>query len=189
MLNEKYSPIKEAKHKEEHSVEEEKPEASAGGDDDYSSVENSESTLKHKYSNPATGLGIAGSGSKRLQPGLEDSMASSSLMMSSAGKDTSSNLKGRITGGGKTHIQVGALNYSAAKDSKQLEASSNLNETEEDDSESMSVSVSQSGANGVTAQWNKLREKYLGQGAAKDDDDDDSDDDDDDDDGFSDSAL
>ena len=48
VLSEKYSPIKEAKHKDEHSIEDEKEE-----DEDYSSVENSESTLKHKYSNAA----------------------------------------------------------------------------------------------------------------------------------------
>lgn len=61
VLNEKYSPIKEAKGKDEHSLEEEKP-SGEGGDDDYSSVDNSESTLKHKYSN-ALG-GAAGSKSK-----------------------------------------------------------------------------------------------------------------------------
>lgn len=70
VLNENYSPIKEAKHKEEHSFEEEKskkPSADDDGDEDYSSVENSESTLKHKYSNPATRQNnkIGGSGQKR----------------------------------------------------------------------------------------------------------------------------
>lgn len=86
------------------------------------------------------------------------------------------------------------MNYSAAKDSKQLAVSSNLDETEEDDSEmseSMSVSVSKSGNDGVSAYMKKLTEKYLGAGAAKGGDDDDSEGsyDSDDDDGLSDSAL
>ena len=81
MISEKYSPIKEAKHKDEHSVEDDK-----GEEDDYSSVDNSESTLKHKYSNAAASNLI--SGQKSRQPAaIEDSMASSSYMMSSAGKD------------------------------------------------------------------------------------------------------
>ena len=63
VLNEKYSPIKEAKGKDEHSLEEDKP-SGEGGDDDYSSVENSESTLKHKYSN-ALGGAVPGSKSKQ----------------------------------------------------------------------------------------------------------------------------
>ena len=44
---------------------------------------------------------------------------------------------------GKTHIQVGALNYSATKKAgNNIDASSNLDETEEDESESLSVSAS-----------------------------------------------
>ena len=53
MLSENYSPIKEAKGKDEHSIEDDK--GQEDNDDDYSSVENSESTLKHKYSNAAGG--------------------------------------------------------------------------------------------------------------------------------------
>lgn len=80
MLSEKYSPIKEAKHKDEHSIEDDKEE-----DEDYSSVENSESTLKHKYSNAANNL-IGGQKNKQAAA-IEDSMASSSYIHSSAGKE------------------------------------------------------------------------------------------------------
>jgi len=70
-------------------------------------------------------------------------MASSSLMMSSAGKDDRLRTKLQAGAeGGKTHINVGALNFSSQKDSKQLAQSSNLDETEEDESESLSVSQS-----------------------------------------------
>ena len=80
-LTEKYSPIKEAaKHKEEHSLEDER--AGSDDDEDYTSAEASESTMKYKYGNATHG----GSGSKsKLVPGVEDSMASSSAMMSSSG--------------------------------------------------------------------------------------------------------
>ena len=61
-------------------------------------------------------VGGGSSSKQKVGVGVEDSMASSSYMMSSAGKDKKK--------GGKTHIQVGALNYSAAKDPKHLEASS-----------------------------------------------------------------
>ena len=71
-------------------------------------------------------------------------MASSSYMMSSAGKDLSTSLKEKVGKPGKTHIEIGSLSYSGKKDSK-VEASSNLDDTEEDDSESMSMSVSASG--------------------------------------------
>jgi len=50
-----------------------------------------------------------------MQPGLEDSIASSSYMMSSAGKDLSQSKSKLEKMQGKTHIQVGALNYSATK--------------------------------------------------------------------------
>ena len=79
MLSEKYSPIKEAKHKDEHSIEDEKEE-----DEDYSSVDNSESTLKHKY-NAASNL--IGGQKNRQGAAIEDSMASSSYIHSSAGKE------------------------------------------------------------------------------------------------------
>ena len=111
---------------------------------------------------------------------VDDSIGgvSSSYMMSSAGKD-------QITAGGKTHIKVGSMSGGKGSDTKNVAASSNLDETEEDDSESMSVSMSQSESqnNKMSTQWNALREKYLAGGLAKgsvsDDDSDDSDDDDD----------
>ena len=45
-MSEKYSPIKEAK--DQNSLEEDRVD---DDDDDYTSVDNSSSTLKHKYSN------------------------------------------------------------------------------------------------------------------------------------------
>lgn len=61
VLSETYSPIKEAKHRDEHSIEEDKlnGEDDDEDDDDYSSVEHSQSTLKHKYSNAAAALQAA----------------------------------------------------------------------------------------------------------------------------------
>jgi len=75
-------------------------------------VNNSESTLKHKYSN-AVGVN-AGSNSKSRQVAVEDSIASSSYLLSSVGGDDK--LKSKLqagNGSGKTHINVGALNFSA----------------------------------------------------------------------------
>ena len=137
--SEKYSPIKEAK--DENSLEEDRQgSGDSEGDSDYTSVQNSESTLKNKYSNV---MGVSASGSKSKHGGaigIEDSLASSSYMMSSAGKDTG--LKSKVqAAGGKTHINVGNVNMAAAsKDSNRVGASSNLDETEEEDSESMSIS-------------------------------------------------
>ena len=48
-------------------------------------MENSESTLKHKYSNAANNL-IGGQKNKQAAP-IDDSMASSSYIHSSAGKE------------------------------------------------------------------------------------------------------
>ena len=102
-LSEKYSPIKEARGKDEHSLEEDKKES----EDDYTSVDASESTLRHKYSNAH----VEGSGSKKggknshAPPNIEDSMASSSYMMSSAGKDLSQSKSNKLAQmQGKTHI-------------------------------------------------------------------------------------
>jgi len=159
-------------------LEDERAPASDDDDEDYTSADASESTMKYKYSNAAANA--AGSGSKsRIVPGVEESMASSSVMMSSAGKDQSS-LRGRLTqGAGKTHINVGSIHHSTGKEAR-VAASSNLDETEEEDSESLSISVSQPD-NKYSSAWNKLREKYLGGGMKNDDDDDDDSDDDDDD--------
>lgn len=101
-LEEKYSPIKEAKHRDEHSLEGLEDESSGEGDD-YTSVDNSESTMKHKYSNAQK---------SRQHIGMDDSVASSSYMMSSAGKDQSLKKVGRThSSGGKTHIDVGQIAY------------------------------------------------------------------------------
>ena len=107
VLSENYSPIKEAKHKDEHSIEDDK--GQEDNDDDYSSVDNSESTLKHKYSNATGGLASGQKGRKVVN--VEDSIASSSYMMSSAGKD-------QITAGGKTHIKVGSMSGGKGADVK-----------------------------------------------------------------------
>lgn len=146
--SEKYSPIKEAK--DENSLEEDRKygEDSSEGSG-YTSVQGSESTMRNKYSNLHGGMGVSASGSKikGTGAGIEDSMAESSYMMSSAGKDNT--LKSKMMGGGgKTTINVGNVNLGASKDSaKQLGASSNLDETEEEDSESMSISQSGGNAN------------------------------------------
>ena len=143
--------------------------------------------MRYKYGNATAAAIGSGSGHKNRAQAIEESNASSSVMMSSTGQEQS--LRGKLGstthGSGKTHINVGKINYggAAAKDTN-IAASSNLDETEEDDSESMSMSVSQQDTK-YNAAWNKLREKYLGGGA--NDDDDDSDDDDDDDDDYLDS--
>ena len=85
VLNEAYSPIKEAK--DENSLEEDKKNGESSVDDsDYTSVNNSESTLKHKYSNAAGGVNVD-SNSMSRQVVVEDSMVSSSYVMSSVGGD------------------------------------------------------------------------------------------------------
>ena len=56
VIGEKYSPIKESR--DEHSLEDEKDAGKNNGSDEdqYTSMDNSESTLKHKYSNATAAM-------------------------------------------------------------------------------------------------------------------------------------
>lgn len=160
-MNENYSPIKE--QRDEASLESQ--ENAPGGDDEYTSVENSESTHRAaKYQNREA---AASEQKPRKPPAIDESRVSSSYMSSA---DKKSNLAAQLKGskgaeGAKAqHISVSGLSLSGTAGAR---ASSNMDDTEEDESES--VSISQSDAK-TKEMWALLRQKYLGGGKQGDDD-------------------